>query len=335
MRKKLLKRTITSMILAIALLPGLSGCGNGGDKSGKTAVRIAYFPNITHSQALVMKAQGTLETKWADTCNVSWTSFNAGPAETEAIFAGEIDLGYIGPVPALSANSKSRGEVKIISNSTDYGAVFLVRKDANIHSIADLSGKKIAVPQLGNTQHLCLLALLSENGLKTADKGGDVTVSASANADILNLIDNGSVDAALVPEPWGATIEKNGSTEVLLDFDELMPNGSYPTAVVVVNEDFMKKHPELVKEFLEAHKDITVYINEHKDDAIKTVNAEIKAATGKALADDIIESAFSRMDITTKLNREAIMLFAQTSKDEGFITAVPEEKDVFTTEFDQ
>lgn len=335
MRKKLLKRTITSMILAIALLPGLSGCGNGGDKSGKTAVRIAYFPNITHSQALVMKAQGTLETKWADTCNVSWTSFNAGPAETEAIFAGEIDLGYIGPVPALSANSKSRGEVKIISNSTDYGAVFLVRKDANIHSIADLSGKKIAVPQLGNTQHLCLLALLSENGLKTADKGGDVTVSASANADILNLIDNGSVDAALVPEPWGATIEKNGSVEVLLDFDELMPNGSYPTAVVVVNEDFMKKHPELVKEFLEAHKDITVYINEHKDDAIKTVNAEIKAATGKALADDIIESAFSRMDITTKLNREAIMLFAQTSKDEGFITAVPEEKDVFTTEFDQ
>lgn len=335
MRKKLLKRTITSMILAIALLPGLSGCGNGGDKSGKTAVRIAYFPNITHSQALVMKAQGTLETKWADTCNVSWTSFNAGPAETEAIFAGEIDLGYIGPVPALSANSKSRGEVKIISNSTDYGAVLLVRKDANIHSIADLSGKKIAVPQLGNTQHLCLLALLSENGLKTADKGGDVTVSASANADILNLIDNGSVDAALVPEPWGATIEKNGSTEVLLDFDELMPNGSYPTAVVVVNEDFMKKHPELVKEFLEAHKDITVYINEHKDDAIKTVNAEIKAATGKALEDDIIESAFSRMDITTKLNREAIMLFAQTSKDEGFITAVPEEKDVFTTEFDQ
>ncbi len=335
MRNKLIKRTITSMILTASLLLGLSGCGNSNDKDGKTAVRIAYFPNITHSQALVMKAQGTLEKKWADTCNVSWTSFNAGPAETEAIFAGEIDLGYIGPVPALSANSKSRGEVKIISNSTDYGAVLLVRKDANIHSIPDLSGKNIAVPQLGNTQHLCLLALLSENGLKTVDKGGDVTVSASANADILNLIDNGSVDAALVPEPWGTTIEKNGSVEVLLDFDKIMPDGNYPTAVVVVNEDFMKKHPELVKEFLEAHEDITVYINEHKDDAIKTVNAEIKAATGKALEDDVIESAFTRMDITTKLNREAIMLFGQTSKDEGFITAVPEEKDVFTAEFNQ
>ncbi len=98
------------------------------ESDGKTNVRIAYFPNITHNQALVMKNQGTLEEKWKDKCNVSWTSFNAGPAEMEAIFAGEIDLGYIGPVPALSANVKSNGEVKIISNSTNAGAVLLKRK---------------------------------------------------------------------------------------------------------------------------------------------------------------------------------------------------------------
>lgn len=61
-------------------------------------------------------------------CKVSWTSFNAGPAEVEAVFAGEIDLGYIGPVPALSANAKSNGEVKIISNVTNAGAVLLKEK---------------------------------------------------------------------------------------------------------------------------------------------------------------------------------------------------------------
>lgn len=155
-----------------------------------------------------MKNQKTLENKWKDTCEVSWTSFNAGPAEIEALFAEQIDIGYIGPVPAVSANVKSNGDIKIISNAANAGTVLLTGKDTDIQSVGDLSGKKVAVPQLGNTQHLCLLSLLADNGLKTADKGGDVTIRASSNADILNLMGNGNIDAALVPEPWGTTIEK-------------------------------------------------------------------------------------------------------------------------------
>lgn len=331
-------KVILSLLLALGMLASLNACDSSQTEEsadGKTAVRIAYFPNITHSQALVMKNRGTLEEMWKDDCEVSWTSFNAGPAETEAIFAGEIDLGYIGPVPALSANVKSNGDVKIISNSTDGGAVLLVRKDSGIESVSDLSGKKVAVPQLGNTQHLCLLNILDENGLATTDKGGDVTINASSNADILNLIDNGSVDAALVPEPWGTMIENNGNAEVLLDDKEVFLNGDYPTAVVVVSKDFMEEHPDLVKDFLKAHEDATTFINENMGEAQKIVNAEIQEATGKSLDEDVIESAFSRMTISTKLNHEAVMKFAQISKDEGFISRIPEEEDVFAAEFDQ
>lgn len=333
-------KVMASLLLGVGLVASLTACGGGSanqskdGKGGTADVRVAYFPNITHSQALVMKNKKTLEEKWGDKCDVSWTSFNAGPAETEAIFAGEIDLGYIGPVPALSANAKSNGEVKIISNSTDAGAVLLKRKDAGIESVADLAGKKVAVPQLGNTQHLCLLNILEENNLKTVDEGGDVTVSASANADILNLIDNGSVDAAIVPEPWGTTIEKNGNAEVLLDEKEVFLEGNYPTAVVVVHQDFMEKHPDLVKDFLQAHEDTTAYINDNQDEAMGIVNAEIESVTGKSLADDVIKGAFTRMSISTALNQEAIMKFGEISKKEGFIEEVPEEKNVFTTKFD-
>lgn len=327
---KTLYKKLTAVVLTAAMLFGLGGCGSsGGD--GKISVRVAYFPNITHSQALVMKNQKTLENKWGDSCEVTWTSFNAGPAEMEAIFAGEIDLGYIGPVPALSANAKSNGEVKIISNSTDAGAVLLKRKDSGIDSVADLAGKKVAVPQLGNTQHLCLLKILADNNLKTTDQGGDVTVSASANADIVNLIDNKSVDAALVPEPWGTTIEKNGNAEVLLDYDEVIAGGNYPTAVVVVSEDFNKKHPDIVKDFIEAHEEATVYINGNKDAAISVVNSEIENATGKSLNEDVIKGAFERMTITSELNKDAIMEFGNISKEAGFIESVPEVEDVFTT----
>ena len=141
--RKLLCFALTMMV-GLCSVGLLAGCGGKKESDGKTNVRIAYFPNITHNQALVMKNQGTLEEKWKDKCNVSWTSFNAGPAEMEAIFAGEIDLGYIGPVPALSANVKSNGEVKIISNSTNAGAVLLKRKDSGINTVSDLAGKKVA-----------------------------------------------------------------------------------------------------------------------------------------------------------------------------------------------
>ncbi len=331
--KRAVKKMVTGILLA-GVLASFTACGSKEDEAaGKTDVRVAYFPNITHTQALVMKNQKTLEEKWDGRCNVTWTSFNAGPAEMEAIFAGEIDLGYIGPVPALSANVKSQGDVKIISNTTNAGAVLLKRKDAGIETLSDLAGKKIAVPQMGNTQHLCLLSILSDEGLKTVDAGGDVTVNASSNADILNLMDNGSVDAALVPEPWGTTIENNGNAQILLDDKEVFLDGNYPTAVVVASSDFIEEHPELVKEFLQVHEDTALYINENMDEAQSIVNAEIKDATGKAIDEEIIRNAFTRMTVDTDLNKEAIMKFAEISKAEGFISSVPEESDVFTTEF--
>jgi len=326
---KLFGKRILAATLLITMILSLTACGE--KKEGKTAVRIAYFPNITHAQALYMKNQQSLEKTWKDRCDVSWKSFNAGPAEMEAIFAGEIDLGYIGPVPALSANVKSNGDVKIISNATDAGSVLLKRKNSGIQSIKDLSGKKVAVPQLGNTQHLCLLHLLEENGLKTTDKGGTVTINASSNADILNLIDNNSVDAALVPEPWGATIEKNGNAEILLDEKQVFQEGNYPVAVVVASSDFMEEHPDLVKEFLKAHEDASLSINQNTSEAMNIVNAEIEKATGKSIETDILETAFARMKINTKINSETVLAFAQISHKEGFINKIPEEKDVFTT----
>ncbi len=327
MTKKIIRR-ISFLILAVLSIFSLSFCGSKEDSSGKINVRIAYFPNIIHTQALVMKHQGTLEEKWKDRCDVTWTSFNAGPAETEAIFAGEIDLGYMGPVPAVNANVKSNGDVKIISNATNAGAILLARKDAGISSVKDLAGKKIAVPQLGNTQHLCLLSLLTEHGLSASD----VTVTASSNADIVNLMDAGRIDAAVVPEPWGTTIEKNGNTKVILDYDELFLKGDYPSALVIASRDFLEKHPDLVRDFLEVHEEATLFINENPEDMLAIVNAEIKDATGKSLDTDIIQSAFTRIKADSTLNTDAIMTFADISKEEGFIQNVPEETDVFDTE---
>lgn len=320
---KISTKTIILLAMNMLFLTVIQGCGGGSDDDG--AVRIAYFPNITHAQALVMKNQGGLEQALGDEYKVEWVSFNAGPAEVEALFAGEIDLGYIGPIPAISANVQSKGDVQIIAGAADAGAVLAVRPDAGIGSVKDLDGKTVAIPQLGNTQHLSLLNLLSENDLQVADRGGTVRVVAAANADILNLMQQGNIDAALVPEPWGTMLEEQVGAGILLDYDEVWRGGEYPVAVVIARRDFVEQNPEVVAEFLRLHREATLYINENKDAVTAVINQEIEAVTGKAIAAEVLDKAFARVIVTDRLAEDAVWAFAEVDLREEFITELPDD----------
>ena len=308
----------------------LAGCGGTKKDADKTTeINVGYFNNVTHAQALYMKAQGTLDKAFDGKAKVKWTSFNAGPSEVEALFSGDIDIGYIGPVPAISANVKSKGDVSIISGASQAGAELVKAPGSEIESAKDLDGKTVAIPQIGNTQHLCLLKLLSDNGLKTVEEGGTVTVTAVENADIQNMMDQGNIDAALVPEPWGSTLVKNGA-EIVLDYNGVYMEGNYPVAVVVVRNEFLKEHPDLVKEFLKQHEAATDEINQNADEAAKIINDEINAATGKSLSEDILQTAFQKLTISTEVNKDAVDDFAAISLEQKFIDQKP--SDDFITE---
>ena len=317
--KRSIKRWNLKKIFVIAgvaaIVAGLAGCGGTKKDADKTTeINVGYFNNVTHAQALYMKAQGTFDKAFDGKAKVKWTSFNAGPSEVEALFSGDIDIGYIGPVPAISANVKSKGDVSIISGASQAGAELV---------------KAVAIPQIGNTQHLCLLKLLSDNGLKTVEEGGTVTVTAVENADIQNMMDQGNIDAALVPEPWGSTLVKNGA-EIVLDYNGVYMEGNYPVAVVVVRNEFLKEHPDLVKEFLKQHEAATDEINQNADEAAKIINDEINAATGKSLSEDILQTAFQKLTISTEVNKDAVDDFAAISLEQKFIDQKP--SDDFITE---
>lgn len=321
------KAKITFFILLLMMTAVfMSGCGS--EKEEKVTVNVGYFNNITHAQALLLKSEGTLEKSFGENAEVKWQAFNAGPAEVEALFAGGIDIGYIGPVPAVTANVKSNSDVVVLSSATKGGAVLLQRAGAGIQSVADLAGKTVSIPQMGNTQHLSLLHLLKENGLEVGEGADKVKVVDVANADVANVMDRGDIDAALVPEPWGATLEEKGA-ELVLDYDKIYMNGEYDVAVVVVRKEFKEKHPELVEKFLEEHKKATDTINSDKETSLQKINDEINAATGKSLTPEIINAAFERIGVDSNLNRESIKGFAEISKEEGFIPSVPEEGSLF------
>lgn len=317
MKKK--KRVVVAGILCMVIL--LMGC----NKEDKTVqLNIAYFANITHAQALVLKSQGTLEKELSDNCKVTWTAFNAGPAVTEAMYAGKIDIAYIGPIPAINAYVRSKGDLNVIAGASNGGAVLVSRKDFMISEIKDLSGSTVAIPQLGNTQHLTLLHLLSENGLNTTMNGGTVNVVAVKNADLKALMDYAEVDAALVPEPWGSLLENEIDAKIVLDSDELWNDGNYSTAVVIVSKDFKEAHNDIVNKFLKAHKEATMYINENLEEAKIIVNEQIQQVTTKSIDQDILNTSFSRITISDEIPVKSISEFAELSLQEGLIQELPD-----------
>ena len=149
----------------------------------KTTVPFGHFPNVTHAQGVIAHAlsrqgNGWFEKRLGPNVAIQWFTYNAGPSAMEAIFAGSLDVTYVGPSPALNAYLKSNGEeIRVISGAANAGAALVVKADSPIKTPADFRGKKIATPQLGNTQDVSCRAWLKANGFKITLTGGDVLVS--------------------------------------------------------------------------------------------------------------------------------------------------------------
>jgi NitT/TauT family transport system substrate-binding protein len=288
--------------------------------AAQTVIRVGAFPNITHPQAMVGKNKGWFEKAMGPQVKIDWKSFNAGPSAIEALFAGAIDMTYIGPNPAISGYVRSNGEaLRIVAGATSGGAALVVRSDSGIQKPDDFHGKKIASPQMGNTQDVALRAWLKANGMKTTDKGGDVQVIPLANPDQLTLFLKKELDGAWAPEPWATRLIKEGNGRLFLDERTLWPNGQFITAHLIVRTQFLKEHPDLVKNWIRAHVELTDWINGHLAEAKKILNQQIAKETGKALPDAVLDEAFGRMQATYDPLRGSLMNAAKSAFDAGFL----------------
>src|SRR5579864_2676106 len=283
-------------------------------------VRVGAFPNITHAQAMVGKANGAFEKAMGPNVRIEWKLFNAGPSAIEALFAGAIDMTYIGPNPTISGYVRSGGQaLHVVAGASSGGAALVVRNDLGISKATDFHGKKVASPQLGNTQDVSLRAWLRTNGLKTTDKGGDVQVIPLANPDQLTLFLKKDLDAAWAPEPWATRLIREGNGRLFLDERTLWPNGQFVCANLIVNSKFLKEHPEIVKSWLRAHVELTDWINKNLPQAKKLLNQQIQKETGKALPDGVLDEAFGRLQVTYDPLRASLLTSAKSAFDAGFL----------------
>jgi len=301
MSRTTLRRSL-AVLAAIPLALGLAACGgnSSADDSASGApsqLRLGYFANVTHAAALIGVQQGYFADELGKT-KLSTQVFNAGPDEVEALFAGGLDAAYIGPSPTINAYGQSKGDaIRIISGAASGGAELVVRD--GINSPQDLKGKTLASPQLGNTQDVALRTWLTGQGLKNSvDGGGDVTITPTANADIPNLFDAGSLDGAWVPEPTASLLVLEHKGHVLVDEKDLWPQGQFVTTQLIVRTDFLEKYPDTVAALLRGHVKAVQFAQSDPDGAKKAVNAGLDTAGGKSLDDAVLERAWSELTVT-------------------------------------
>src|SRR5436305_7536675 len=297
--------------------------------SGETKIGVVHFPNITHAQGVIAHAlsrqgRGWFEQRLGPDTKIEWFVYNAGPSAMEAIFAKSIDLTYVGSGPALNAYTKSNGqEIRLIAGAANGGAGFIVQPGENLKAPADFRGKKIATPQLGNTQDISCRAWLTDGGLKITQLGGDAQVIPTQNPDQLGLFKAKRIDGVWTVEPWLGRLEQEASGKVIVEENDVA------TTIVVSSVKFLKEKRDLAKKFAQAHAELPDWISKNPEEAQRLIKAELLEETKSDMSPQVIAAAWKRIVFTAETPRAAVEKFMQNSVSAGFIKTAPDLSKLF------
>lgn len=296
--------------------------------SGPVTLRLGYFANLTHAVPLAGLNNGIFQQELGPNVTIDEKTFNAGPDVITAMFAGDLDASYIGQSPAVNGYVQSGGaDVRIVSGAASGGAALVVKAD--ITKPSDLHGKRIASPQLGNTQDIALRNWLKQNNVPAQENGGDVSVIPTANADALTAFRAGQLDGAWAPEPWATRLVQESDGHVLVDEKTLWPNGQFATTVLIVRTDFLNKHPDIVERLISANVKTIQWIRANPDEAKTLVNQQIQAITSKALAQKVIDTAFANVEFTYDPIASSVRTAARQAYDLGLLKDSPDLANLF------
>jgi NitT/TauT family transport system substrate-binding protein len=293
-------------------------------RAEKITLRVGYFPNVTHAQGVVgshttREKMGWFEQRLGPDVTIQWFPFNAGPSAMEAIFAGSIDLTYVGPNPALNAYIRSRGdEIRVLAGAAEGGAALVVKGDGPLTQPGHFRGRKVATPQLGNTQDVAARAWLKKQGYRITLTGGDVSVVPTANPDQLQLFQQGKLDAVWTVEPWVSRLELEAGGRIYLEQNDAV------TTVLVSSVKFLKAHPALVEKFRAAHLELTAWLNAHGDEGRALVRAGLSAEVRRDMPAAIVAGAWRRLRFTEQVTQAQFDALVGDAQSVGFLRdAIP------------
>ena len=325
-RRRHLRRHLAGSVALLGAAAGLlAGCGEpataGGATSGVT-VRLGYLSNLTHAPAIVGVDRNMFAGALGGGVHLQTQTFNSGPDAVTAIFGGALDAAFIGPNPAINAFVKSRGSlIRIVSGATYGGAGLVVRP--GITSVAELRGRTLATPQLGNTQDVALRAYLAAHGMHTTlQGGGDVTITPTDNSSIVQLFKQAQIDGAWVPEPYLSRMIGEAGGRLLVDEATLWPDGRFPTTLLVVTTALLDQHPDVVRRLVQGNIAAIDWINSNPAQARVAVDDALRRLTTKALTTAVLDQAWTRLHFSVDPLPDALVEAAADAHAVGLLGAV-------------
>ncbi|MGN9913841.1 aliphatic sulfonate ABC transporter substrate-binding protein [Phytohabitans sp. LJ34] len=244
-----------ALLLAAA---GLTACGDdeaGG--SGDGPLRVGYQ---RYGSLSLLKARNQAP-------GVTWSLFESGPALTEALKAGSIDIGETGEAPPIfAAAGKIPFKIVATSDEVPQGEAVLVKESSGFKTFADLKGRTVALNK-GSNVHWLLVKLLEANNMTL----GDITVRYLKPAEGRPAFDSGQVDAWVIWDPYFALAEQPG-VKVLADATGLASNREY----ILAAPDAVEKKADEVRDLLTKLDTTTEWGIANPDERARVLAPELK-----------------------------------------------------------
>jgi NitT/TauT family transport system substrate-binding protein len=319
------KGMLAAAVAAVAVLAagcGSSSSGSSGGSSGSVVLRLGFLANITHEPALVGLEKGWFTKQLGKNVTLKTTVFSSGTEETTAILAGQLDAAYVGPNPAINAWQKSNGSaIKIVSGAASGGASLVVKN--GVTSAAQLKGKSLATPSLGNTQDVAARYWLKQHGLTTTPTGGgDVAIKPiKPNSAAVLQFKSGQLDGGWEPEPYATEMVLDGGKR-LVNEASLWPDGKFVTTNLVVTQSFLKAHPSAVNGLLKGQIQANSYINSNPTGAAQAANAELTELLGKGLPGNVLTQSLKYITFTNDPIASSLTTDAQHAVSVGLLKPV-------------
>ena len=308
---KILGMAVSGIVVIVAIAIIITSFSNS-DQINQDKIRVAFFPSIGHIIPIVGLEEKIFEKGIGEEKQIETKLFDSGPQVIESIFSGSIDIAYVGPGPIINGFLKSDGkDIKILSGAASGGASFIIQPNSGLESLENFDGKRIASPQISNSQDVSLRHYLESHGLKSVENGGTVFVLNISNPDIYTLFAKGDIDGAWVPEPWATILVQELDGIRLFNEEKLWPNEEFASVLLIARTEYLENNPETVQKWIESHEKTVTWINSNPNKSKSLFSNFLIDYMGKSLPTKIIDESFSNITITSDPIKNSIIIFAE------------------------
>lgn len=310
---------VITVVVVVAATPAPTAGVGGAVQPDQRVLRLGYFPVVGHAIPIVGVEQGIFSRHLPDV-RIESKVFDSGPQVVEAMFAGSIDVAYVGPGPAINAflNSGESDTIRVLSGAASGGTSFVMHPDSASPEF-DFAHKRIAAPQIGNTQDVSLRHYMEQRGLQASDRGGSVVVYNIPNPDIVTLFVKGEIDGAWVSEPWATILaEEHGGARLFYE-EEMWPGGKFATVLLIAGESYVQENRDIVDGWLGAHEEAAKVINADRDAAGVMFNDFLLDHFGQQLDPGVVREAMHNTEVTVDPLSGTVYEFAERADRLGYM----------------